>query len=406
MGTDPAMECMPEPLPNVDGGTNDGGIAVNLPDAGINAKAGPCAPTCNGQRACGFPDQTVMCGDKFCNTGTQVGEGTCDGEGHCGVTLTDCGGYVCSSSACETGCTSDANCETGYFCNGSGKCQMKNGLGVTCDSNPDECQSGYCDNNVCCNSDCAAIPGGTCNVTGSVGMCKCQVNAMDCNGSCELYYLDADNDGYGSKIDTGVVGCTGDSNNPPPAGRIAASNPNGHNDCDDASNQINPGISSFNATATWTSPWNPHFDWNCDGVVTYQYPTFFNGVCEFCNPQTYCTSIVVGHCTSPSCGGTSSTCGTAGEFAQFDCAAATHTGGTILQENYCCGYGCSELVPAENFFTAALYASAYTSINYTLPCGEQSPLTVCGSCDATGDTIGTGLNTVVGAAPGTAQGCK
>ncbi len=204
---------------------------------------------------------------------------------------------------------------------------------------------------------------------------------------------------------TPIVGCTGDPNNLPPVGYIAGSNPNSNTDCDDTSNQINPGVSTFSQSSTWTSTWKPNFDWNCDGVVEYEYPTLYQATCEFCNPATTCSSIIVGQCTGPACGGVAGTCASGGQFAYLNCAARERTSGNITHENYCCGYGCSEVIASGgSFFTAALYSSAYTGVNYTVPCGQTATLQICGSCAATGGAPGSGVENLP--VPNQPQGCQ
>ncbi len=227
-GTDPAMECMPIPVVQVDGGTDDGGTQVNLPDAGVNAMDTPCAPKCDGKRACGFPGDTVSCGSNFCNDATNLGRTVCDGTGRCGVKVEACNAYVCGPSACKTSCVGNSDCQDTHFCNTLGQCQQKKTIGTLCTGNgvSAECQSGYCSDAVCCNSDCGAIAGGKCNNAGAVGQCKCTIGVTVCDGVCEMYYLDADNDGFGKKTDPGIVGCTGDpDNNPAPRSVECATTP-------------------------------------------------------------------------------------------------------------------------------------------------------------------------------------
>ena len=72
----------------IDGGATDGGaidaavvvadggqagLGYNPPDGGIVQMSAACAGTCNGQRACSYPDQTKTCGTQFCNTAAPAG---------------------------------------------------------------------------------------------------------------------------------------------------------------------------------------------------------------------------------------------------------------------------------------------------------------------------------------------
>jgi len=380
MGQDPAMECMPRPIEDVDGGVVDGGAVLNLPDGGLNVMETPCAPKCDGQRACGFPDSTVSCGDTFCNSDVELGRAVCDGEGHCGVTLEACVNYTCGPSACKTSCAQASDCQATDFCNSLGQCQPKKALGLSCGSNPNECQSGFCASGVCCNSDCGSIAGGSCNNVGFVGTCKCTIQPGNqiCDGTCELYYQDADNDGYGRNT-APIVGCTGDPDNSPapPAGYVLD-----HTDCADDAIAVHPNAGSSTASVWPTGLWSPAFDWNCDGEVTYAYPIRTNQSCRFCNPRSI--NIFLGDC-----GGTSTTCAVSSQRAFFGCGIEERTcAPNVLCSQACCGQGCA----SSSGFLFTLDDAAFTSGG---ACGQPGTLTVCGTCAGAGQAASPSTNNTV-----------
>jgi hypothetical protein len=164
----------------------------------------PCMGTC---KACNVAPNVGVCSNlpQFTQdsnaTTTCTGTSTCDGNGNCKyINGQGCGtnpalcasGFcmdgVCCESACTAACmacnltpagsclplgqyTQDNNptnaCTGSSSCDGAGHCRGVNGQ--TCTTGAD-CSSGYCVDNVCCNTSCQ----GTCmacNVAGSVGTC-------------------------------------------------------------------------------------------------------------------------------------------------------------------------------------------------------------------------------------------
>lgn len=370
-GTDPAMECMPKPIVDVDGGTDDGGTQLNLPDAGIGAMDPPCAPKCNGNRACGFPGESVTCGDTFCNTSTELGAAVCDGEGRCSIKLSDCVAYSCGPNACKTTCTSNTDCLDTHFCNASGACQEKKDLGISCGSNPDECASGFCADGVCCNSDCGSISGGKCNNVGFVGTCKCTVTIpinKICDGTCEYYYQDADGDGHG-KASTSVVGCTGDPDNSPssPPGYVT-----NHDDCADDDARVHPGADLSSAT-NWISAWQPSFDWNCDGTVTREHPYRPGATCKYCNPKSV---TIFGGGT---CGGTANTSSGANQYSYIYCGQAECGTNPRFCTSQCCGQGCSN--------QGAFGYNTWAFVSGGSACGSTGTIRWCGMGAGSGSPV-------------------
>lgn len=100
-----------------------------------------------------------------CPTTTST-SGLCDGSGICRGTTSCQAGYLCSSGACATTCSTNAQCDVagGYACF-NGSCLKS--AGQSCNG-AGECGSGYCVQNVCCSSSCT---GGCQTCTATPGTC-------------------------------------------------------------------------------------------------------------------------------------------------------------------------------------------------------------------------------------------
>ncbi len=163
--------------------------------------ASACSPSCGGTDAtkCVFPGAAVACGAAKCEGGTAVHVGTCDGTGVCVDVPTSCGAYACGPTACNTMCSSKAECAAGHVCTG-GACVPVVGLGDAC-TDPGGCSAGlFCTEGVCCgvaacdpgsscatkkpNGTCVKLPGTTC--TGpfqcASGFC---VDGVCCDAACD-----------------------------------------------------------------------------------------------------------------------------------------------------------------------------------------------------------------------------
>jgi hypothetical protein len=141
---------------------------------------------------CELRGATSQCNHQGCSGGVETFY-VCDGAGSCGTTLhqrvcpngCDPWGEVCGNCGSHTDCGNDRWCDVGI-------CQPKRANGEDC-VDTDECLSGHCVKNVCCNSDCLASvangsatcgnwntshPGkGTCVVTCAPGWGNCDGNA-------------------------------------------------------------------------------------------------------------------------------------------------------------------------------------------------------------------------------------
>jgi len=144
-----------------------------------------------------------------CNTACSLGCQACDAAGYVGtcsnVTGTPrsprtCGSYLCvSGSSCPSSCTTDGQCVSGYYCNGT-NCVAKKSNGTACPTGSHECTSTNCVDGYCCNSGCTStcqacdvssafgacttvsgVPHGT---RGTCGAYSCQGASASCPSSC------------------------------------------------------------------------------------------------------------------------------------------------------------------------------------------------------------------------------
>lgn len=369
-GENPANECPTTPLPpegeedagtpidldagdaGDDAGVNDAGVAFAPPDGGVERNDGQCGGVCNGQRACRFPGTERTCGTTFCATPTEQARAACDGAGHCTVGSDRCEAYSCAdgSPGCKQSCTGEADCASTHFCDAlSSTCKPKLGNGSACNSLA-QCQDAHCVSGVCCNDECTTIPGGSCTSPGHIGECRC---AECTTGTCQLFYRDADGDGYGNKngtiaAGTAKPGCVA----APPVGFVAD-----NTDCfDDASRpisaQVHPGQSTYFAAAYDTGS-GTSYDYDCDGSLAKETPEYPGGTCGFCR-----VGRIGALCSQ------STTCATVGEKAGFGCTFGFGV----------CPKGCSRC-------STTAMDGAFT-VNRA--CGETGTPIDCGDCNGTG----------------------
>jgi hypothetical protein len=374
-GQDPAKECKrldpivedagADPGDGGDGGddaaasADAGSGGLNVPDGGLVGEEGPCAPSCNGQRACGYPAAETTCGTTFCNDTKQAGRLACDGRGNCAaITLDTCQAYTCgatdTSGACKTACVSTTDCQDTHYCSAAGKCEPKKGTGVPC-SLPTDCQTGYCAGtagaSVCCESECTGAST-SCTSAGNVGKCVCPACAT---GPCKLYYKDADGDGYGNrdgKVDdnTAKYGC---ASGPAPIGYV-----DNNKDCYDVADLNGPKVRP-NQTEYFDVGYGPtgdNYDYNCDGVRTEYYKEYPGTVCHYCNSQLSTGGGGGSACTEPTTCSSSNLSVTAGH----SCFGGS---GPLIAF-------CNESVP--------------TAFRKSMECGDPAAtLYTCGKCSGT-----------------------
>jgi hypothetical protein len=117
----------------------------------------------------------------------------------------------------------------------------------------------------------------------------CDEEDNDCDGTvdepgaegCSTWWLDDDDDGYGSDVTDCLCG---------PSGDYTADN---SNDCDDADSEVNPGHTAFETLPSSSGGW----DWDCSGTVETQSNTLGS-----CDGTFSCTLIIGWSGASPSCG--------------------------------------------------------------------------------------------------------
>jgi hypothetical protein len=147
--------------------------------------SGSCAAQCDGSNraTCGaLPGISTVCVAATCASGVQSSTQYCDGTGNCAPPSTsNCGAYVCGGPSCKTGCGTNNDCATGYYCDGA-NCVTTGSLGSLCTS-ASQCPSGFCTDGVCCTvGSCAS--GTTCNATKNGTCAKPNGSACKANTEC------------------------------------------------------------------------------------------------------------------------------------------------------------------------------------------------------------------------------
>jgi len=93
------------------------------------AGVGTCQGQCDGADVtqCVLPGASTVCSESTCAAGVETTPGACDGAGTCQKgTTKPCGNYTCGPTACNTTCTTKAQCITGLECV-SGVCMVWEG---------------------------------------------------------------------------------------------------------------------------------------------------------------------------------------------------------------------------------------------------------------------------------------
>jgi len=353
-GTDPDNDCASKQAMSPDGGTDDdAGMSMMPPMAD---SPGACAGTCDGNRACNFPDKSTSCGTPVCAATATVGNFFCDGTGGCNEKDSACTDYNCSMGACLTLCNSDSDCQPTDFCNlNINKCVPRHDLGTPC-AMGDECKSTFCYSGVCCNTTCGDSTQ-SCNNSGNVGQCQCTGHACPAGVACVLFYRDNDKDGFGDSTATltngrAVAGCVGDS--PPTIGNVPYRTDN--TDCDDGDANAFPGQTAF---FDHPSAGTGSFDYNCNGNPNEKGIPEYTAGCIFCQVDTqffFCAKPVT-------------TCATNGTQSALACG----------RPKGC--FGCCTTVT--NGFTT------------TVACGQPHATTNCLTCTADNGPPGTSVGPTV-----------
>jgi hypothetical protein len=169
--------CMPDPLAH----TCAGRCATVLNNCGTQVDCGSCActPRCDECATCN--DRTGLCEPRpttdacgpasTCVGGVETPRGTCDGAGNCQPgSPRDCDPFPCDGNACATTCDIDDDCVDDAFCDGADHCVAMKNLGAAC-GREGECISGFCQQDVCCESACRNENCFECNQPGFEGQC-------------------------------------------------------------------------------------------------------------------------------------------------------------------------------------------------------------------------------------------
>jgi subtilisin-like proprotein convertase family protein len=125
--------------------------------------------TCDGAGACRLWQDATVCVDQVCIGQSMYPADYCDGIGDCLDSGTvDCVPYVCALDGvnCRDACSSDAHCQSLFWCQGA-ECSPKKNTGDPC-VGANECLSNFCADGFCCNEACdrtcesCAVTAGTC----------------------------------------------------------------------------------------------------------------------------------------------------------------------------------------------------------------------------------------------------
>jgi hypothetical protein len=139
---------------------------------------------CDGRGACRRYQMGTQCGRGGCQGATERAASTCDGNGVCQPgAAKSCAPAVCIEESCGAPCVAHTDCLTGFFCDGS-TCRTKRDQAARCDMD-EQCGTGHCANNVCCNTACADKCY-ACNLPGSVGSCTAALDGTDPKQDCPV----------------------------------------------------------------------------------------------------------------------------------------------------------------------------------------------------------------------------
>jgi hypothetical protein len=164
-------------------------MACSAAKSGVGGSDGTCTLVANGGVGRG------ECGSPSC-IGSTLSTPVCNGAGSCTTGTKSCLPSSCNvgGNACQTSCTTDANCGTGFYC-ASSLCAAKKTPGTACTA-ANQCVSGNCVDGVCCSSLCGG-PCEACNESGKAGTCTpvtgtprtghpvCNGAGTTCGGTCD-----------------------------------------------------------------------------------------------------------------------------------------------------------------------------------------------------------------------------
>ena len=138
--------------------------------------------TCDGQGACRRYPAATECAAGGCTAGIETAASTCDGNGTCRPGSTrNCAPNMCTGGSCAATCTSQTDCQTGFFCDGT-RCTLQRTPGAAC-TMAFQCASGLCTDGVCCSGPCSQTCH-ACNVAGALGTCTAIPGGQDPQNEC------------------------------------------------------------------------------------------------------------------------------------------------------------------------------------------------------------------------------
>jgi hypothetical protein len=138
--------------------------------------------TCDGQGACRRYPAATECAPGGCTGGVETAASTCDGNGTCRAgSSRNCAPNMCMGGSCAATCTSQTDCQTGFFCDGT-RCTLRRMPGAGC-TMAFQCASNLCTDGVCCSGPCSQ-PCHACNVAGALGNCTPIPAGQDPQNEC------------------------------------------------------------------------------------------------------------------------------------------------------------------------------------------------------------------------------
>jgi hypothetical protein len=162
--------------------------------------AGVCNPA-DGSCSFALLSKGTVCAKAVCDPDgvTLIQAASCNGTADCPAQqAVSCYPNPCLSTsgqgACGTGCTIDANCAPGAYCD-AGNCADKKATGLGCSAD-NQCESAHCVDGICCGSACSGQCQ-ACDVKGSEGSCVavsgpphgkrdvCKTDGGKCGGTCD-----------------------------------------------------------------------------------------------------------------------------------------------------------------------------------------------------------------------------
>lgn len=255
-------------------------------------RAENCDGTNDNCPADGFSANTVQCRSASCSSDVATLAANCPGNSAaCPAPVTQsCSPSHCNGTICG-GCSTDSECQGGYYCSG-GVCTAKKALGANC-SALNECVSAHCADGVCCTTDCNAGLCDSCTNVNQVGTCSAVPANTVCRpaaGACDL-----------AETCGGAMVCPNDAKVPANTECLADPNPCTKDICDGSSNECThpAGNAGTQCRAANGSA--------CDVA------DFCNGTTTDCadakQPNTYTCRTVAGECDiAEKCTGTTDAC--------------------------------------------------------------------------------------------------